>query len=519
MKGNKIMKKTLRALMAIILVMSVLFVLPACKKAESGDEGGAEITGGENQGNTNTPEYSTPAEYMAYSMLKSNQKFTPENNVNDALSSFINNASKAVSVEMDASKALGAVASISGGNDAAELLKDAKLSGKLYFENGKVAAVGNVALAGAATDLSVFVDSGKVIIKTAMLDNAYGVDLNNIENNLKGSLLETAIGKDKLDLIFSTVSKAELDAMALLEDAGKLVEKYIGTISTSIENGAELSMTDNENGGKTVTVKFGTEALEKLINDVYSTVKSDSELKTFINKLADMTGKGEGSDISFEADDEIADFISEMKEVKPVFDITYVTDKDDCASKISVKFSAFAGGENEGAIICDIDLLSDGGYVVVMRSEGAAADSISEMKFEYKVTSNTEDSFVAEYKSTVDGEEVIACGISYSPKTGSYTETVCALVDGEKQTVTINGLCSISADKIMFTVDSVSADNKTINLGIDITVKTNDTMPSTPASFVEIAKITEQEIVDILTELSQDPLGSVIVMLLTQSAR
>ncbi len=486
------MKKIITTLTAIMLVLAMLVMLPACKK--SGENSGETNEGGTTGGaetDAPKPAYTTPKEYLAYSFGKTAEALP----INTQGVELAEKVIKGGSVEVDATNAIPTIKRL-----FAPQLPIDSLSGKIYYSEGKSAMVGSLGLYGDKADMSIFTDSDKLVFSTNLLDKAYGVDFKNAEANFKGSYIAGLLGDD----FNSAMSDFDVEAYTkIVNDLAKQLEKYYTLAESTFDTNTKIEMTDIEGGGKTVTITADTEAVEKIIRDIFNSCKSDAELKAAIEAFGTLVGEKIEFNLEEKTED-LEDLISELKEAKVSFKYTVTTNSSDVVVKYSIRLEATENGE-VGAVTVDIDMSKENEFSVNFDFEGAAeSEEAPAVKLAYTVTSNTDAGYEANLTLTVKDKTLKVLEVSYTPASGDYNVVLTVPKGGEEVKLAAAGKYKLSADQLVFSVDSITADEAaTINLGITVTVKANDTMPEAPTQYTEILKMTEQDFSGLLSELIQ----------------
>ncbi len=118
---------------------------------------------------------------------------------------------------------------------------------------------------------------------------------------------------------------------------------------------------------------------------------------------------------------------------------------------------------------------------------------------------------------TADGEtvttDVADMALVYIKTSGAYSLTMTIDVDGEKQTVILEGTAKVEGDTLTLELASVAVGDVTVNFRLALIFDKEATIPTRPTDALDVVELTEDQIMEIMTEFMESPLGQLIFVM------
>lgn len=381
------------------------------------------------------------------------------------------------------------------------LFEDAMTKGKITIEamgvlenvlyidsaNGYFADLLNADIEGEEIELSLYLDDTALAVVFPMLlgDEAYGVDLDTLEQDLPNSAIWDLLGVSYEDLL----AQSDMDLGELTDSVVELLDS-IGTLEKAVKEAAKDVKIESTEGKATI---YGEEVdatvitVELTSNDVKKMLDAymdwlDAELNgTFAEAVGSFL---DGADLDSELDsmrDEIDDAFDEM-------DLTLkatvnIDPKTEYMMSLGVDLFGTVDGE-EGYVDLDLilgkDPVSSDKYTFTM---GAVADGEETGKLEAVLTRDLGETVSVTELSvtfTEDGQtdEVFSGKLEYNKE--SYAYELSLEADGGE--VSVNGEFRLTDDVFDLYIDSVSSDGyeQTVDVRVCIESISAGEMPKMP---------------------------------------
>lgn len=409
---------------------------------------------------------------------------------------------------------------------------DMDVTAKLYTDAAakKFAVDAKVDLEGSELAANAWIDEEDIIVQCEdLLDDAYGISLKELQENLEDSAVLEMIGidMDELTASMELVSEMEIDEktmLALQEDTTDLVEKVLKQFAKSVQEYAEiekgkkeLSFNGEKVNTKTIEITVDGEQLAEIIYEVAEYLSESKDLSALLEEYVVLI-----EDYSAALEEEV-DADEMIDEVYEALDML-MDESDTIADELEeVEFNVVAY-LNSGALVgVDFAVEEEGDdELKVSVKAGPTLEDLKEISVTieeydsktsvvYAVDADDSKSYEATLKVREDGEVVASGSISWDKKAGDYkckfTETNYDWWDEEEYTdeYTISGSLlkekdcyNLELKKVIYK-DGYYDEEEEIKLGIDICFDTSDKQPSKP-DYVEVLTMTEDE----LTELAED---------------
>lgn len=428
------MKKHSVLALLLVVLMCISLVFAGCQ--DSGK------TGDDDKNTTNSGEdtFKDPNDQVANAIEKTVSALVNADGVGDILSDAVNGGK--ITLE-----AAGMVENV--------LYMDAK--------GNRYADVLTIGADGVYTDFEVYLQDNKLAISAPVVfgEAVYGVDLNTAMTDLETAELWAAMGTtyDEFKAQAGIDPDAIMDAldqyMDATENAGEAIMECLKDVEVTREEG---EVTVNGEKVKAVNVKYHvtSEDLLAVLNACLDeTEKSMDALKeSFTNILGD------------EAMDEIMsnmDMESARQEMADAFEtvdlegdlVVSINPKTQYIMSVSMDISGTVDGE-EGAI--DIDLVLG---VDPTKTDKVSLSLLAEADGErsgytveaVRTIDDTMEKLTVSFNEVWDDEidTVATVEMTYHSSNGAYA----VVLSDEYETITINGICKLSDDKLEFSLENV----------------------------------------------------------------
>ena len=396
-----------------------------------------------------------------------------------------------------------------------DVFGDSKVAGKLYlspeaimlsdveFERGDYKVAGRVYVA----DDKVYLE------ETELLDIEIGAEFSKLAKDLEKSIFakdsgsEYALEEDIYDVVYEVLENIEA-----LEDLDKDAEKLLDDISKDlweiVIDNAEVSSeseTVRLNGDKTkvrmITIEINDKCVRNIVEDVYDYLNKDKKIVKFIEDNEDMLLPIVNVVVGGEIDslaEEYDDWLDETGE-----EIDDICDEIEFDATLAVKIAT----PKHSADLLMLALEFDDTELFTLDCGKKGIKKTDIITFEgfgttvtYEVQENSKDA--AEASLTVKGifdETVLSMKVNKDK--GTYTASYEEKASGgfnftnNGYKVSVKGEISTKGDTTSLTVDKIlRGDEVLLELDCEITVDTNDKMPSLPKNFDTIDDITEEDI-------------------------
>lgn len=119
---------------------------------------------------------------------------------------------------------------------------------------------------------------------------------------------------------------------------------------------------------------------------------------------------------------------------------------------------------------------------------------------------------------TLDGEtdttDLADMTLVYIKASGAYSLTMTVDVYGEKQTVILEGTAKVEGDTLTLELTSVTMGDITVKCRFALIFDKEATIPTRPTDALDVVDLTEDQIMEIMTEFMESPLGQIIFVML-----
>ncbi len=430
-----------------------------------------------------------------------------------------------------------------GTEDTDLLAPGLRLKLQSYASSQGAAFLVDGSFSGMTVDLKAYADKTAFAIGSECLlgSSVYGMDLTKAKENFENSLFadpdsELYLGKDFLTEL-STSLTPDTALVDLEADLKAALAKYLDLLQTALTEYECTAMTDNEHGGKTVTVTLTEESTEKLIRGFYQTAKKDTALRDLIEDYltyvyASLEGEGddfisdamEEYDDFFASDDVLDDFLDELSENE--FTLTFVaeTNTEDAIVAASLTFDATLDGE-WGKIVVSFDGSDENEVRFTIDIDGSAEDDEEALSFEtlslVLETEEDEESFAQTLSLEVTSGMKITMelyGLTYEKETGAYTLNLAKGLFGG-QPITLSGIFESDDEGTTLTITKLDVPmaaeyvgKTSFALDLRLSAKTVDSIPAVPA-YTEVLTMTEEDITSLGEAVLASPLGQFLASL------
>ncbi len=503
------MKKTFKSLLSVIIVAAMMLgilALTACGE-----------------------EKLTPFEYLDKAMKKTEEA---------RMNSGIPDMSDVIANAKSGSLALN-------GSDYESFLGVPLESAKLNISNCNdiLSATLEATVGGQIYDASVIASAAAVALTSNLLFGGkyYGVDLTKDASDYEGSYLAELGVIEKIfeykEMITSAMSSLSSEEMEKLTAD---FESYVKAEQDALIEAEKVTLTKNEDGGKTVVVTSDNEAIEIALRTIFAKAKDDEDLKKTLNDASSLISSvAKETELEINVDDLFAELDDEEKlnklieDMNSAFDlsivITETTDKNDIiqtiSCSVSIKPAADATVAEAIELSVDIDITKADESVITVDLSKIKNAPVSNITFTVKTENidnkvKTSLSFSASLNNTTISSTLGY--FEYDTVTSKYTLTVypeiVALSYDRQSTgseIQISGEIKATNTDASFTVDTITmtaADqSQTINLGLTLTLSTTAD-PVTMPEYTDILAITADEFQEILMAIFANVLNPSLKM-------
>ncbi len=394
------------------------------------------------------------------------------------------------------------------GTTDTEMLGIENLQLKAYASPVAGALELDASLMGADLDLKLYGNSTKLALQSGLLgDTVYGTDLSKLEENYASSIF----GNPEGPLYLGDLSEIlpELPAVsAPTVDAEALIEKYVGLLTEAIKTNTEASLQNREEGGKTVTVTFGSEGVKALLRAVYNTAKTDADLRKLVTSVVNDEEILAAYDAFFASEETLNQVLTAIDEEAVTMTLTVLTDKDDRI--VNASLAAKVSSSQSKAEV-QINLTQKDTVILSLQVE----------QVEDGETYRQGGSLIVEQSAVVDGTETTVITLemwendgmkvtmelldcSYQPQTGAFMLTIGRGIP-DMDTITVKGTLTVSKTSLSVAISELVMQEMSLKVDVTIAVKAIDAVPAVPA-YTEIFTLTEDQIASLGETVMEHPL-------------
>lgn len=378
------------------------------------------------------------------------------------------------------------------------------ISGKYYYGKDSTASILSFALfSGEKLDLSTFSNKEKAVFVCSALAGAYGFTAEGLTDFISELLSGTQVSGN------NTITASS-------DDLTKALEKHEKEFRDILEYRFPLMMNEAESS-LNFSFMISNTNVKQFLNDILTVLERDTTFKQALVEYA--TAMGEPM-TSAELDEELAESKKGLDELDEApFDATVsitaskdriinsasltVYEGNDAATKKQIARVLFSlpasGGFNIEATV-DGQTITVGYTVTEFGTVTKETLSIGAMGVSLTPLSLTYDSANGDYELKLE-----IPGTFSATASGKYTATkkeATLTVSSIKMTITPS-YDDMTPDDIL----SGAANGMTVDLPMTLTItaKAEDTVPKAPTSYKDIAKLSEEELIELEEKLMNDP--------------
>jgi len=399
---------------------------------------------------------------------------------------------------------------------------DGSASVKVYANEKKEAAV----VAEVTVDDEVLLDAGVYVTENdlalnskALLDEeAYGINLKNLTKNFNDSVFGPH-GPYELDIELDEDSDPIVEkSLKMAEDAEALAKDIAENTLKALKKNAEMSK-------ETVSKKFASEKVKVtavkmamdnetmvgFVEDMVNYASKDKKIKSFLNEYAEFMMTTTGGDPD-DAEDFIEDFYDALEDVD-------MEDVEEAMEDLDLEVEAifYISKSGKSLVGLDLDFDVDGESISFTSTFGPAPDKLDEISFElsapyteysgsYVVKEDTKQNYSAEFELDLDGDEVEGT-FEWDRKGGDFEFEI----DDSYSVYGAEGNLILSTKEAVLVLESIYEDDDDIDLGLTLTAKANDKMPSMP-KYTDVLEMSEDDVEDLVEDI-QDTLEDLVYSL------
>lgn len=423
--------------------------------------------------------------------------------------------------EVALSKTLGAIFSADADVD---VLEDALECGKitisvgdyvdnvLYIDSNdfQIADELSLNIEGFQLDAELyFNEEDLVLAMPGVVDGAYGIHFDSLATDLEQSAIwglmgvdyETAMAElgvalEEITSVMDTVDPTMNDLEGALEDALANVDKTV-TEGTANVDGEDVDAI-------IVTYSMDSAAMQEMVEvmiDWYAGYMDDmaNSFAGFVEVDMDM------DELTAELDaakNSVEDFFVE-NELKAEL-VVNINAETGYIMTAEGEFSGVVDGD-EGGVYLSVDLGKDASksdeYSIELISRGDDGEAGISLVLE-RETNGTETVYELTMSASDDSEmmELMTATLTYD--SASYEYEISLASDGEE--FAINGICKLTANEFELSLDSATSYGETVDIGLVLKVEaiSASQIPQMPASYINLLTMSENDWMDLITELS-----------------
>lgn len=412
---------------------------------------------------------------------------------------------------------------------------DMDVVAKLYtnLADKEFAVYANADVNGSELSATAWVDEKDIVVECKdFLDEIYGLNLEDLEENLEDAYLLEMMGIDSDELIemmelSSETGIDEKTLRALEKDLSKLLKKTIKQFGKSLNEHAEiekgkeeLDFNGEEVNAKTIEISLTGEELVEVVCEVAEYLRDSKDLEALLDEYAETVEayfEAMGQEIDVDVIiDEIYEALDEIVEEAEDFD-----DADDyefCVVAylnsgylVGFDFSITEDDEEEGCISVRMGptLKELKEFRITLDADDDGFDAA------YTVEKDDSEEYEAKFKLKEGKEVVGSASISWDKKSGDYeckfehTYSYYDWWDEEQYTDTdeysVSGTFLKEKGCYDLEIEDVAFDGDEYALDICICFDPSDKQPSKPRKYIDILTIDEDD----LSDLQEDILDNV----------
>lgn len=388
---------------------------------------------------------------------------------------------------------------------------------KLYASPNAGALELNVSMLETSVALKGYLNESALALQTDLLGNTvYGTDLTKIEENYKNSIF----GDPESMYYMGDLSAMTSGLPTTTVDADALIEKYVGVLKDAIKDNSNATLTDREEGGKTVSFIFNNDSLKAVIRACYDVAKDDADLRELVKMAASAEEDADAIldefDEIFASEDELNELMAEIDKGSYELTLTVLTTDKDVMETATLVLN-FTEEDAKGKLELTLDLSKENTSklsLVIDVKEGEEETpfyrSAALTLEEGKKADGTETATLTLDMSEDDGMKVSIelIDVTYHEESGAFT---MALLRGVPDVgpITVKGQLTMAKDKVSFAVSELAAAGMTMKVDVRITVSAIESVPAVPA-YTDVFSLTEAQMNEIGENLMNHPLFGLI---------
>lgn len=374
---------------------------------------------------------------------------------------------------------------------------DVKMNAVVDMDNFDFSGNLSVKAQGITAEASVWGNSDNIALKVPFLlgEKAYGIKFSTLAKDLESSTLLEALGIDidelKAELANSGISIEDLmtifDAERISAAADNFMNKIVGICNEIDTNVAEETITVN---GKDVNAV----AIEYIITKEDITAFAEA----YVEVLKEVIGESMASAINMNTDDLLSELTESIKMDSPASLKIYLNKDTGVLSAIKLTV------DDDKYLTITLDAAADS-FDVDIAIELVDGDEVNTITiFIDEVKESGKDGFTMEIATSDEEAEKMALSFVRNISDGKYE---LKAMTGSETELSANGTLKYDKNSFELTVDSISTDGETIELGLSIGIKAGGTVEKLP-EYTNILNMTMEELQAIAGKL-QGLMGSI----------
>ncbi|MBO4413717.1 MAG: hypothetical protein J5830_03330 [Clostridia bacterium] len=381
----------------------------------------------------------------------------------------------------------------------AELIGDSidisNVKAKIYYAEDKTALELGAKISGKTYDLTATSNEKEITLSTSLLENAYGINLNNAKKNIKDNeFISGLIGNlgsedDEDKLSIDDIIDSVKDSYNSAKQLKKFAENYEEKLKDIINKVCEVKKS-SEKGGSVVSFTVTIEDATEILKQLYGEFSKDKKLRSFIEEnfgeIIKQMGKMKIEDLYSVTDEQIQSFADEYTEK---FKGYQLEGEVHVSGKKIVRSASFIVKDSSGNDFAKVEISLEGDVRSASLEYEGGYYSIS-----YEIKADTKQ----EYKAVVnvtrkEGNTTVTVelgNISYNRETNAYT----AVVYANNTPIEIKGTLEVSSSRARFTVNSVKSGEEEVFSGeFYVVLNAKDSMPSAAKGYTDVLTMKEEE--------------------------
>jgi len=398
-----------------------------------------------------------------------------------------------------------------------EVLGLSKLNMKLYASPNDQAIELDANLYDVAVDLKAYSKGTELALQSDLLGDAvYGSDLSKLEENYKNSIF----GDPDSMYYMGELSDMTSGLPTTTVDAEALIEKYAAVLKDVIKDNSNATLTDREEGGKTVTFVFNNDSLKAVIRACYDAAKDDADLRELIKMAASAEADADAIldefDELFASEDDLNELMAEIDKGSYELTLTVLTTDKDVMETATLVLN-FTEEDAKGKLELTLDLSKENTSKLSLVIDVKEGEEETPFYRSVALTLETDEESDGTKTATLmldmsedDGMKVSMelVDVSYHEESGAFTLNLLRGVP-DVGPITVKGQLTVAKDKVSFAVSELAVTGMTMKVDIRVTVSAVDAIPALPA-YTDVFSLTEAQMNEIGENLMNHPLFGLI---------